>query len=386
MKLKEYQSGAYKQQFEYKSFSPNTINHEWVWDDPMINVLLEEATGALGELNAYTVIVPNVDIYVKMLVIKEATTSSRIEGTRTEMDEVLMSLEDIQPENRDDWEEVQNYIKAMNTAIIELEKLPLSNRLIKKTHKILMSGVRGKNKNPGEFRRSQNWIGGATLKDAYFIPPGHDEVPELMSDLEKFWHNRSIHVPNLIRVAVSHYQFETVHPFLDGNGRIGRLMITLYLVSKGLLSKPSLYLSAYLEKYKDAYYNALTTVRSTDDMGHWLKFFLNAVAHSAKSSKESFNKIFELRENIDKKIMKLGRRAVNGKRLVNHLFLSPLVDAKKIASVLGVSKKTASELINLFMRLDILVEITGKQRKRIFLFKDYMNIFLKNVDEDADNR
>lgn len=380
MRLKEYKAGTYKQQFEYKSFSPYTINHEWVWDDPMINVLLEDATRALGELNAYTVIVPNVDMYVKLLAVKEATTSSRIEGTRTEMDEVLMSLADIQPENRDDWEEVQNYIKAMNTAITDLEELPLSNRLIKKTHNILMSGVRGENKYPGEFRRSQNWIGGVTLKDAFFIPPGHDEVLELMSDLEKFWHNRAIHVPDLIRIAVSHYQFETIHPFLDGNGRIGRLMITLYLVSKGLLSKPSLYLSAYLEKHKDAYYNALTTVRSSNDMGHWLKFFLNAVAQSAKSSKESFNKIFELRENIDNIILKLGRKAGNGKRLVNCLFMNPLVDAKKIVSVLGVSKKTASELINLFMRLDILIEITGKKRRRLFLFKDYMNIFLEGID------
>lgn len=254
MKLEDFKSGEYKQQYQYKSFSPSPVNQTWAWEDPQINILLEQASRALAELNAFSLIVPDIDLFIQMHVIKEANTSSRIEGTQTQMDEAIQEEADISPEKRDDWKEVQNYVQAMNTAISDLQTLPLSNRLLRQTHATLMQGVRGEHKTPGEFRRSQNWIGGTSLQDAVFIPPHHDEVPELMSDLEKFLHNENASVPDLVRVAISHYQFETIHPFLDGNGRIGRLLITLYLVSRRLLNKPSLYLSAYLEKHKGAYY------------------------------------------------------------------------------------------------------------------------------------
>ena len=230
MDIKDFTSGKYLKQKGYRSFSPKEINHSWIISSPEVNNLLAQANRLIGELNAFSQIIPDVDFFIAMHILKEATTSSRIEGTKTNMEEALVREEDINPEKRDDWAEVHNYIKAINKSIKDLENLPISTRLIKKTHKILLSGVRGKHKLPGEFRKSQNWIG-ATLMDATYIPPVHTEVNSLMSDLEKFINENDYQVPDLIKIAIVHYQFETIHPFLDGNGRLGRLLITLYLVA-----------------------------------------------------------------------------------------------------------------------------------------------------------
>ena len=225
MDIQKFKAGTLKKQYGYSSFSPSLINHSWLVNDAKINNLLSNADRKLGELNAFSMLIPDVDFFIKMHITKEATTSSRIEGTQTSMEEALQSEAYINPEKIDDWHEVHNYIKAMKFAIAQLDKLPVSNRLLKQTHKKLLQGVRGRHKLPGDFRTSQNWIGGASLKDAAFIPPHHDEVPDLMSDLEKFINNDDLHVPPLIRIALAHYQFETIHPFLDGNGRLGRLLI-----------------------------------------------------------------------------------------------------------------------------------------------------------------
>ncbi len=375
MKFEDFQAGHFKPQYQYKSFQPTLINQEWHWEDPRINVLLAEANRTLGELNAMTTIAPNVDQFIHMHVAKEATMSSRIEGTQTEMEEVFLDPKDIAPERRDDQIEVRNYIDALNTAIVELERLPLSLRLLRNTHGILMRGTRGASKSPGEFRKSQNWIGGASVSDAAFVPPHQDDMGPLLDDLEAFWHNESIAVPHLIRIALSHYQFETIHPFLDGNGRIGRLLITLYLVSHGLLAKPSLYLSAHLEKHRSQYYDALSRTRASNDIGQWCRFFLQAVIETARNGKETLERLFEMKQEHDQLILGLGRRAENGARFLAYIYDNPVCTIAEAAEVLDVSFNTASVLVEDFEKMGLLQEATGFGRNRQFQCRPYLDCF-----------
>ena len=378
MNIRDYIAGTLRQEYQYKSFVPSFINQTFTWDDPLINVLLEDATRALGELNAFTKIVPNVDIFIKMHITKEANTSSKIEGTQTEIDEVLSEKEQINPEKRDDWQEVHNYIDAMNYALDELSRLPISNRLIKVTHEILLNSVRGQAKKPGEFRTSQNWIGGANLATAFFVPPHHELVPDLMSDLEKFLHNDEVHVPHLIKIALAHYQFETIHPFLDGNGRIGRLLITLYLVSSGLLNKPSLYLSDFIEQNKNTYYEALTIVRTQNSLAHWIKFFLTAVIETARNGVQTFHNVLQLTIDMNAKMVKFGKKSHNAKMLIDLLYQKPIISVSDIIKPLGISKPTANSLIKDFVDAGILSEETGLQRNKMFSFRQYLEIYSKN--------
>jgi len=380
MDIKDFIAGKYVKQIEYVSFLPEKISKEWIVSTPKINLLLSEANRLLGELNAFSQLIPDVDFFIKMHISKEATASSKIEGTKTNMEESLLSEEEINPEKRNDWIEVQNYINAINYSIAALEKLPLSNRLIKNTHKILLKGARGKHKMPGEFRKSQNWIG-ATLKDAIYIPPHHSELPDLMSDFEMFLNSYDNDVPHLIKIAIAHYQFETIHPFLDGNGRLGRLLITLYLVSNGILTKPALYLSDFFEKHRTYYYDNLMQARLNNNLEQWIIFFLVGVIETSKSSIQVFKDIIALKTDIEnKRLPTLGSKTKKGMKVLKVLFQNPIITSNKLVDELKIANATANRLLIDFEKLNIIKEYTGFKRNRKYIFKEYFDIFEKNSD------
>ncbi len=376
MKFEEFKSGRYIQQQGYKSFSPARINQQWTWEEGKINTLLAEANRKLGSLDTFALQVPDIDIFIEMHIAKEAAKSSRIEGTQTEIEEVIKKESDITPERKDDWREVRNYIDAMNSSINKLKTLPVSTRLLKDAHRILMRGVRGQNRNPGEFRITQNWIGGAAIQDAVYVPPVHTEINEQMSDLENFLHNDQIDVPVLIKAGIAHYQFETIHPFLDGNGRIGRLLITLYLVSTKLLVKPSLYLSDYFERHRQLYYDNLNNVRIKNDLAQWIKFFLVGIIETSDKAINTFKQILVLKERTEDNLLpELGKKLPKAKQLMKYLYRKPVINVQEIQDELKVSLPTANSLISDFERLKILKEKTGYRRNREFEFTEYLNLF-----------
>jgi Fic family protein len=376
--MKNFKAGRYQSQGYYKSFEPSPINRAWLIDDPEVLCLLSKADRAIGKLDMFAQYVPNLELFIQMHELKEATKSSKIEGTQTNIEDALQDIDQIPPERRNDWEEVQNYVTALKYATKKLANLPLSGRLIKEIHQQLMQGVRGEHKQPGEFRVSQNWIGGATINDATFVPPMHLSVIELISDIEKFIHNESLLLPDLLKVAIIHYQFETIHPFLDGNGRIGRLLIPLYLIEKGLIKEPVLYISDFLEKNRSLYYDNLTRVREKNDIKQWLKFMLIGIIETAEKGVNTFDKILKLKNKTEQKVSTLGRKTANALKLVNHLYQNPFTNYQKVMEITGVSHVSAYSLIEQFERLGILIETTGDQRGKSYVFNEYLKLFLND--------
>jgi Fic family protein len=375
--MNNYKSGEYINQGYYKSFQPNAINRNWQLDNMEIIQLLSKADRQLGRLDMYSNYI-NIDLFIRMHIAKEATQSSKIEGTQTNMEEAFLKKEEIGVEKRDDWEEVQNYISAMNEAVKLLHNLPFSSRLIKQTHKILLQGVRGKHKLPGDYRSSQNWIGGATLNDATFVPPVHTSINDLMSDLEKFANDDLNPLPDLIKIAIIHYQFETIHPFLDGNGRVGRLLITLYLVGKGILKQPILYLSDFFENNRLLYYDNLMLARTNNNINQWIKFFLTGVIETAKKGVTTFDGILQLQKQLEIKIQTLRNRSADAKTIIEYLYNQPIIEVGKVAELLGKSNVTSYKLVSDLEKLEILKEISGAQRNKLYVFKDYLDLFKSN--------
>ena len=373
--MQDFTAGVYRQQREYKSFSPSFINRPFAWENRQIDQLVEQAANLLGALNAYTEIVPDVDFSMPMSIAKEAIDSNLIEGIKTKIDEVVLPQTEIPAIRQADWQEVQNYIEAMNFAIAELPRIPLSTRLLKDVHKILLSGVRGRHKAPGEIRRSQNWIGGSSLADALFVPPSPEELPDLLSDLEKFWHNKSLQLPYLIKIAITHYQFETIHPFLDGNGRCGRLLIVLQLIDAQLLNKPALYASTFFEKNKVSYYNSLTRVHTANDLEQWIVFFLIGIVETAQHGLKTFKAIIALHQEYDTKILTLGVRAKNAQKLLQRMYATPIVNVRSVEKELNISFSSANRLLKSLTALGVLKETPGHSRNRLFVLEKYLNLF-----------
>lgn len=362
---------------DYECFCPDPINRKWEVDDMELLQMLGEANREIGRLDMFAEYIPNPDLFVRMHVVKEATQSSKIEGTQTSIDEALLHKVEVREEQRDDWEEVQNYVNAMNEAIDSLSKLPISTRLIKQAHYTLLQGVRGQYKLPGDFRSSQNWIGGASLRDAAFVPPHHSMVHDLMSDLEKFVHNGEYPFPELLKAAIVHYQFETIHPFLDGNGRVGRLMISLYMVEKGLLNKPVLYLSDFFARHRQVYYDKLMHARLKQDITPWLKFFLVGVIETAKKSSQTLDYILKLQRRMDQLMADLGGiYAQHGPNILQALYQNPMMDYEKLQEITGLSISSNYRILKKFEELNILELYSEGRRNRKFVFGEYLRLFM----------
>ena len=360
----------------YKAFIPTMIDRRWRIDDAVLLSKLGMADRFIGRLDAFSDIV-DIDLYVRMHVTKEATLSAKIEGTQTSFQEALMNREAIASERRDDWEEVNNYVQAINYAVGKLHDLPLSSRLIRETHAILMQGVRGTTKSPGSYRRSQNWIGGRSPTDATFVPPPHQEVDGLMSDLEKLTNDPENPLPELLKIALIHYQFETIHPFLDGNGRLGRLLIPLFLVEREILSRPILYLSAYFERNRKLYYEKLTAVRTNNDLVGWFHFFLDGLIETTKDGVKTFQQIIALERSLPARLKPLGkRRAASARQLLTYMIKEPIISPAEVSGIIEVaSPVTGYNLVRELLALKILREVPYAGRGKRVAYGEYLDLF-----------
>ena len=375
MKLENNRAGQLKKmQSDYQCFVPHNLKDIKLNIDSEINALVNKAYLLLGRLDGMAITLPDIDLFVSMYVQKEAVISSQIEGTQASLVDVLQK--DKGKEKIKDTEEIVNYIKATHYAFKRLNKMPLCMRLIRETHAVLLSNVRGEEKMPGEFRRSQNWIGhaGSSLKDASFIPPAPDEMDICLGDLERYIHEDST-ISNLIKIALIHYQFETIHPFLDGNGRMGRLLIILYLREQGLIEYPVLYLSYFFKKNRNRYYELLNNIRIKGEFEEWIKFFIDGICEISEDAITSIQKIVELKNTDMKKIRELSGSNISNLLLIyDYLLQHPFLEAEDIKNLVGVSKPTANKLLENLMTIEIVELVEDKKRYRQYVYKKYVDI------------
>ena len=377
-------SGSYVQNLsgeaEYRSFQPAPLPpNPPVTLDEDTQKLLIEANRRIALLDGLSSRIPNMDLFVAMYIRKEALVSSQIEGTQCTLDDVLDPT--IKANVNGDVSDVINYIKATEYAINRLDTLPLCNRLIKETHAVLLSGVRGGEKTPGEFRISQNWIGGqgSTLRNARYIPPNPQDMVEAMSDLEKYI-NAEDSLDPLIRAALVHYQFETIHPFLDGNGRVGRLLITLFLMQTRILSTPALYISCYLKSNRIEYYDRMTEVRKSGNYEQWIAFFLHAVSETAQDAIETIDKLAALHDRSRSSLADEAPRArANLETLLTHIEKNPIIDTRKTSDALGLSYNTTARYVDILCRKGILTQTSKSGKARIYSYTDYLSILRKDT-------
>lgn len=371
-------AGTYKKnvsgEMTYNSFVPAVLppSPPIELSDEIVEILVK-ANRQIALLEGISSRIPNIDLFISMYVRKEALMSSQIEGTQATLEDVLDPM--LENNTNRPVGDVVNYIKATDFAINRLKELPLCNRLIKEAHKVLLAGVRGQNKCPGEFRHSQNWIGGAgsTLQNARYIPPSVEDMQQAMSDLEKYI-NAEDNLDVLIRAGLIHYQFETIHPFLDGNGRIGRLLITLFLMEQKVLTTPALYISYFLKKNRIEYYDRMSEVRLKGNYEKWIKFFLEAVYESAKDAVETIDKLTALHDKNCVKIANLGRRAKNGMRVFEYLESNPIIEIRKTSQELDIAFNTISSVIKDLINIGVLEQTSNQSRNRTFAYKEYLEI------------
>lgn len=376
-------SGEYVQNLSgdcaYKSFRPTPLppNPPISLDNEAITLLVE-ANKKLSLLDGLSSRIPNIELFQAMYIRKEALVSSQIEGTQCTLDDVL----DPNAENNvnGDVSDVINYIKATEYALTRLKTLPLCNRLIRETHAVLMQGVRGGEKTPGEFRHSQNWIGGqgSTIKNARYVPPAPADMIEAMSDFEKYL-NEHDGLDTLIRAGLLHYQFETIHPFLDGNGRVGRLLVMLYLMQEKTLRAPVLYLSCYLKSNRIEYYDRMSEIRNSGNYEQWIKFFLHAIAATADDAIETIDRLTALHDSTLQKLQDEGRLASKLASFVEYLEKSPIIDIQKTADILGLSYNTIAKYVSVLCQKDILKPTSRVGKRQIYAYADYLNILRKDT-------
>lgn len=372
-------AGRYERQpGGYKAFYPSPLPPLDLRLDMTLQALLSDADRALGRLDGAVTILPDPDLFVHQYVRREAVLSSQIEGTHASIMDVLEYEAEVERvERRVDVTEIVNYIRAMDHGLQRLASLPLSRRLLCEVHGVLMKGVRGgePSKTPGEFRRSQNWIGGGSPTTARFVPPPPEAIGDAFANLENYLHDPDP-VPPLVKAGIAHAQFETIHPFLDGNGRTGRLLITFWLVERKVLSRPLLYMSLYLKQHRSEYIDRLQAIRDDGDWEGWLAFFLDGVAQVAAEATETASRIVELRERDRKRIVEnLGRRTANALAVLDRLFTQPVVTAKRVETLVNVSQPTASALVRDLSAVGVLEETSGRKRNRVFAYREYLDLF-----------